>query len=117
MHVRHESLKFDGHAISQWAHVYRTETFINHTHACVGMASKNITISEEAYRRLENLKRDNESFSLVIARLTGKRALGELFGELAGEDGKVLVGSLKKLHRLRAKAARGRSKRLREALN
>jgi len=81
------------------------------------MASKNITISEEAYRRLENLKKPNESFSVVITRLTGKRALSELFGVLAGADGERLATNLEKIHRARAKVDRRRSRRLREALD
>ena len=34
------------------------------------MASKNITITEDAYDRLRALKRDNESFSDLVTRLT-----------------------------------------------
>lgn len=34
------------------------------------MAHKTITISEEAYERLENLKRGKESFTDVILRMT-----------------------------------------------
>lgn len=34
------------------------------------MASKNITITEDAYDRLKALKRDDESFSDLVVRLT-----------------------------------------------
>lgn len=34
------------------------------------MASKNITITEDAYDRLRALKRDDESFSDLVVRLT-----------------------------------------------
>ncbi len=34
------------------------------------MASKNITVTEDAYERLKAMKRENESFSDVITRLT-----------------------------------------------
>ncbi len=33
------------------------------------MGTKNITITEEAYERLEALKRDEESFSELVTRL------------------------------------------------
>lgn len=34
------------------------------------MSSKNITITEDAYNRLKALKRDEESFSELVVRLT-----------------------------------------------
>ena len=34
------------------------------------MATKNITITEDAYERLKALKRDDESFSELMVRLT-----------------------------------------------
>lgn len=38
------------------------------------MASKNITITEDAYERLKRFKREDESFSDVIRRLTNAEA-------------------------------------------
>ncbi len=35
------------------------------------MATKSLTITEDAYKRLKSHKRDDESFSEVIERLTG----------------------------------------------
>lgn len=46
------------------------------------MTTKTITLSEEAYTRLRSLKKDNESFSDVINRITGKVLLLELAGIL-----------------------------------
>jgi predicted CopG family antitoxin len=41
-----------------------------HVHVRVLVASKNVTITEDAYDRLKALKRDDESFSELITRLT-----------------------------------------------
>lgn len=46
------------------------------------MATKTINLTEGAYTRLHALKREGESFSDVIDRLTGKFALLELVGVL-----------------------------------
>lgn len=50
------------------------------THACMYyiMGHKTITISDEAYESLSRLKRDRESFTDVILRLTRSRASGTL---------------------------------------
>jgi len=49
------------------------------------MATKTINLSEGAYTRLQALKREGESFSDVVNRLTGKFALLELVGVLDEE--------------------------------
>ncbi len=46
------------------------------------MATKTINLTEGAYARLHALKREGESFSNVVDRLTGKFALLELVGIL-----------------------------------
>lgn len=46
------------------------------------MATKTINLTEGAYTRLHALKREGESFSDVVDRLTGKFALLELVGIL-----------------------------------
>jgi predicted CopG family antitoxin len=54
------------------------------------MATKTISIREDVYDLLKNLKKENESFSDVIGRLTNRRKsdIGEYFGAL--KDSKVL---------------------------
>ena len=46
------------------------------------MATKTINLTEGAYARLHALKREGESFSAVVDRLTGKFALLDLVGIL-----------------------------------
>ena len=57
-----------------------------HAHAEAVLGAKNISISEEAYERLVALKRPNESFMVVINRLTRKRSILELVGALTREE-------------------------------
>ena len=45
------------------------------------MATKNISITEEAYKALQRQKRNNESFTQIILRLTENRGkLSDLYG-------------------------------------
>jgi predicted CopG family antitoxin len=51
------------------------------------MGYKNISISEEVYRRLRKAKRDNESFNEVIRRLLGPDDdIIDLFGTITMSD-------------------------------
>ena len=50
------------------------------------MATKNISITEEAYLRLASLRRGKESFSEIINRLTNKRRLLDFAGVLSKES-------------------------------
>ena len=44
------------------------------------MAFKTITLSEEAYKRLKDQKKENESFSDVVLRLTKTSTLRDFVG-------------------------------------
>lgn len=60
------------------------------------MATKTISITESAYNRLANLKQENESFSIVIERITHKRKLDDFYGILSKEMGKKLEKTFEK---------------------
>jgi predicted CopG family antitoxin len=49
----------------------------------MGMTTKNISITEEAYSRLASLREKSESFSEIINRLTRKKQLLEFAGMLS----------------------------------
>ena len=54
------------------------------------MATKTISITEEAYERLRMKKEKNESFTDVINRIAGKGNIMELAGILSKEEGEKL---------------------------
>ena len=47
------------------------------------MATKTISITEEAYERLKAVKSDNESFSDIINKITKKTDIRKFFGILS----------------------------------
>jgi len=59
------------------------------------MASKTITISEEAYKRLKSRKEEKESFTDVINKLTRERSLTEIAGILSGDEADRLEEKIK----------------------
>ena len=76
------------------------------------MATKTISITEEAYERLRMKKEKNESFTDVVNRITGKRSLLELAGIFSEEDAIKIENHIKE----RRAASRKRSDRIREML-
>ncbi len=67
------------------------------------MATKTLTITEDAYERLDALKEDNESFSEVIRRLTSKVRLTDFAGILSDEEAKTVK---KRISHLREESAK-----------
>ena len=76
------------------------------------MATKTISITEEAYERLKMQKAPRESFTDVINRITGKRDIMEFAGILSEEEGNKLETYIKE----RRKAGREHSNRIREMM-
>ena len=60
------------------------------------MATKTISITEEAYERLRTQKAPKESFTDVINRITGKRSIMELAGILSDEEASKMEDFIKK---------------------
>ena len=67
------------------------------------MGSKNISISDEAYLRLSELKSRNESFTDVINRLTKKTNILDLKGIIKEEEGGSLEKNIKNLRKASGK--------------
>lgn len=68
------------------------------------MATKTISITEDAYERLASVKEKNESFSEVITKHFPKRSLLELAGILTHKESDKLREHIRK----RRKASRER---------
>lgn len=60
----------------------------------MGTDYKNVRLTEEAYEKLRSRKRDEESFSDVVARLAGERSLLELRGVLDEEEADAIEDAL-----------------------
>ena len=51
----------------------------------------NISITEDAYRLLKNLKRGDQSFSDIILSLVGQKDISRCYGLLKGYDKEMAV--------------------------
>ncbi len=59
------------------------------------MATKTISIGEDAYNILATQKQEHESFTEVIKRLSKQRSLMELAGILTQEEAKIITNNIK----------------------
>lgn len=76
------------------------------------MATKTITITEDAYERLNALKENQESFSEAIRRLTSKIKLSDFAGILNNEEARNMKERIRNLR----EASTERAKKIRERL-
>lgn len=77
------------------------------------MATKTLTIMEDAYNLLRQNKLENESFSEEIRRMIlrkGRKKLIDLFGILSAEEGDALTESLNKARAANIKLLKERLK-------
>ncbi|WP_306059119.1 antitoxin VapB family protein [Natronococcus wangiae] len=77
------------------------------------MATKTISLDEEAYERLKAQKKEGESFSETVKRLAGERSWNEVVGILSEEEASDLESAIEE-GRTRSKE---RSNRLRAELD
>jgi predicted CopG family antitoxin len=75
------------------------------------MATKTITITEEAYRRLAHLKAARESFSDTITRIAGSARLSELHDVLSRKVADALESAIEKGRQEHRKARAERTKK------
>ena len=74
--------------------LFHTENYINYPRIHVGMATKNISITEGAYRRLASLRRGGESFSGIINRITQARDIMQFAGILSKNTADRMEGRI-----------------------
>lgn len=83
------------------------------------MATKNISITESAYNKLARLKRENESFSIVIERIAGKEKgnIDNFFGVLSDKSADSLEKAIMERRDRHKKSRLNRIKRIAQEMS
>lgn len=76
------------------------------------MGTKTISLADDAYEKLKAHKREGESFSDVVRRLTGGVTLSEYYGALDDETADELEGIIEERREGRSETHRERVDRL-----
>lgn len=80
------------------------------------MATKTITVTENAYDALKSLKASSESFSELFLRIAKRKSLSSFFGVLSAESGERLEKAIIEGRKMRNAAHRVRMKKIIDAL-
>ncbi|WP_254529986.1 antitoxin VapB family protein [Natrinema gelatinilyticum] len=80
------------------------------------MGTKTISLADDAYERLRAEKRENESFSDVVRRLTEGATLEEYYGALREDTADELEGIVSRRRTERTNESRDRVERIADAL-
>lgn len=80
------------------------------------MATKTISLSEDAYERLRAMKREGESFSDLVRRLTRGVRLSEFHGALSAETAAELEATIATARNERNQRRRERMESIGDAL-
>ena len=83
---------------------------------CMYMATKNISITTEAYERLARLKKEKESFSEIITRITRKAKLDDFFGVISKESADEIKENIKDLREINKKTWLEKMKQISEEI-
>lgn len=74
------------------------------------MGTKTISLTDDAYHRLKQMKKPGESFSDVVRRLTGREDLMRFAGTISDEFAEALMASSREFRRRFDEDARKRGR-------
>jgi predicted CopG family antitoxin len=80
------------------------------------MATKTITVTEDAYERLKACKEDGESFSETITRITSGASLADYIGILDDDTAEAIRSEIAEQRDIQRKLRQERRDRIAETL-